>query len=147
MHAAAPEISVFQVFFRLVPQPVPNIFTNESGSKISSCLVAVDHSGRASQQLSHAGMKRRVGLLGGFAHRDVAPGPDDLQRLTVHTSDQTLSIVHPAIGAIAAAEAVLDRLNSVVKEFSDCLLDAGEIVGMNAITPKVRVLQVLCRRV
>src|SRR5262249_54165004 len=79
--------------------------------------------------------------------RDVAPRPDDLQRLTVHTSDQTLSIVHPAIGAIAAAEAVLDRLNSVVKEFSDCLLDAGEIVGMNAITPKVRVLQVLRRRV
>src|SRR5512134_1448912 len=45
-------------------------------------------------------------LLGGLARRDVAPRAHHLDRMAVGVLDQMLLVAHPAIGAVALAEAI-----------------------------------------
>src|SRR5262249_56671242 len=79
--------------------------------------------------------------------RDVAPGPDDLNRLTIDTADQMLFIVDPAIGTILPAKAVLHRMCSVLEQSGYFLLDSDQIIGVDPRAPEGRVLQVLRWRV
>ena len=92
-------------------------------------------------------MRRSFRLLCRLARGDVAPRSDDLQWLAVDASDKTLLVVHPAIGAILAAKAILHRVDPVLEEFGYGFLDAGEIVGVDPVAPEGRVLQILRGRV
>ena len=92
-------------------------------------------------------MCRGFCLLRRLARRDIAPRSDDLQWLSVDTSDQMLLVVHPTIGAIFATEAIFDCVHPVVEELGYGVLDAGEIVGVDAVAPEGWVLEILRGRV
>src|SRR5262245_7244818 len=145
MHATPPEIRILQVIRCLVTQPISNVLTDESRGEISRRPVAVYHRGRTDQQLSETSMRGGFRFLRRLACRDVAPGADDLRRLTVGTSDQVLFVIHPTIGAVLFAEAILHRVHAVLKEFRYGLFDADEIVRMDPLAPKERILEVFGR--
>ncbi len=58
-----------------------------------------------------------------------------------------LLVVHPAIGAVLTAKAILHRMDPVLEEFGYGVLDAGQIVGVDPVAPEGRILQVLGWRV
>ncbi len=58
-----------------------------------------------------------------------------------------LLVVHPAIGAILAAKAILHRMDPVLEERGYGVLDAGQIAGVDAAAPKGWIFQILGRRV
>src|SRR5262245_15130427 len=87
MHATPPEIRILQVIRCFVTQPISDVLTDESRGEISRRPVAVYHRGRTGQQLSETSMRGGFRFLRRLACRDVAPGADDLRRLTVGTSD------------------------------------------------------------
>ena len=60
-----------------------------------------------------------------LARRDVTPRANDLQWFAVDAPDQTLLVVHLAIRAILAAKAILHRVDPVLEEFGDSLLNAS----------------------
>ena len=64
-------------------------------------------------------------LLCCLARRDITPRPNDLQWFAVNVPDQTLLVVHPAIRAILAAKAILNRMGPILEEFADSLLYAS----------------------
>src|SRR5262249_11368096 len=116
MHAAPPEIRILQVLVGLVPEPVPNVLADEGGGEIPSRTVAVDHCGRAREQLCKSGMCCGFCLLRRLPGRDIAPRPYDFCWLAVGASDQMLLIVDPAIGAVLPPKPVLHRMLSILKE-------------------------------
>ena len=87
-------------------------------------------------------MRRGSRLLGRLACRDIAPRPDDLRRLAVGAPDQVLLVVDPAVGAVLAAEAVLHRVDPVLEEPGNGILDSGQVVGVDPVAPEGWVLQV-----
>jgi hypothetical protein len=67
--------------------------------------------------------------------------------LAVDVSDQMLLIVDPAIGAVLAAKAILHRVDSVLEEPRNGILDSGQIVGVDMVPPEGWVLQVFRWRI
>ncbi len=68
MHAPAPEIRIFEIFPRLVTEPVPDVLADEGGREIARGPKAVDHGGRGREQLGKARMRRLSRLFrGSFA--------------------------------------------------------------------------------
>ena len=61
--------------------------------------------------------------------------------------DQTLLVVHPAIGVIFAAKAILHRVDPILEEFGYSVLDTDQIIGVDPVAPEERVLQVLGWRI
>src|SRR5215468_10104506 len=49
VHASAPKIRVLQVFLRIIPKPVLDVFADESWREVSGRSVAVNHCGRTGQ--------------------------------------------------------------------------------------------------
>ena len=58
-----------------------------------------------------------------------------------------LLVADPAIGAILAAEAVFERVLALDEKISDLGLDPGQIFGMDALAPEIRVIEVVARSV
>ena len=58
-----------------------------------------------------------------------------------------LLVADPAIGAILAAEAVLERVLAVDEKIPDLGLDPGQIFGMDVLAPEIRVIEVVARGV
>ena len=58
-----------------------------------------------------------------------------------------LIIVHPAIGAILAAKAILHRVHSILEECGYYLFDPGQIVGMHTLAPEGGIFQIFGWRV
>ena len=108
MHAAPPEIRVFQVFLRLVTQPVPDVLADEGRREISRRLVAVDHRRCRRQQVHEAVLRGDQGLAELLARRDVVPRADHLDRIARRIAQQLQFVADPAIAAILLAEAVFD---------------------------------------
>src|SRR6516165_9640469 len=92
-------------------------------------------------------MRRGLRLFRRLARRDVAPRPDDFQRLAITTADQALLVVHPAIRPVLATKPVLDRVDPIVEEFRYRLLDPSQIIGVDPVAPEGRIPQVLARRI
>ncbi len=86
---------------------------------------------------------RQGGLLGRLARGDLAPGADHLERIAVLVLDQVLLVAHPAIDAVGLAEAVLGDVAAFFEQLGLPRLDLGEILGMDARAPEVRILQIL----
>ncbi len=73
-------------------------------------LEGIDHRRRGLEQEREPLARLLLGGLGGDARGDVAPRADDLGRLAVVVADEMLVVVHPAIGAVLAAEAIFERM-------------------------------------
>ena len=82
-------------------------------------------------------------FLSRLAGRDIAPGPDNLQRLAAAITDKVLLVIYPAIGSILPAEAVLDCVDPVLEEFGYRVFNLSQLVRVNPVAPEGRVLQVL----
>src|SRR4029434_397545 len=67
MHAAPPERRIFEVLLRVVAEPVPDVLADERGREIPRCLVAVDHRGRAGQQVDETLLGRDAAGAGRLA--------------------------------------------------------------------------------
>src|SRR4029077_12843802 len=129
MHAVRPEIWVFEIFLRLVTKPISDVFADEGRLKASRRLIAVDHGWRALEQSRQTRIRLGFLFFRCLTRRDVTPRSNDLQWFTVDAPNQTLLVVHPAIRAILAAKAILHRVDPILEEFGDGLLDAGPVVG------------------
>ena len=73
----------------------------------------------------------------------MAPGADNFRRLAGRVADEMLLVIHPAISAVLAPERVFERLLAGLEELADLRLDAGEILGMDMITPEIRIAEIL----
>ena len=54
-----------------------------------------------------------------------------------------LLVVHPTIRAIFPAKTIFDCVHAVLEELGYGVLDAGEIVGVDAVAPEGWVLEIL----
>ena len=80
-------------------------------------------------------MRRCCRFLSRFARRDITPGADNLHGRTPIT-DKVLLVIHPTIGSILPAEAVLHRVDPVVEELGDRIFHTVQIVGVNPVAPE-----------
>ena len=61
----------------------------------------------------------------------------------VASRTMVLLVVHPEIGAVGTADAILDRpLVVLLKSAVDPGIDAGDVVGVNAIAPKIGIVEI-----
>ena len=115
------------------------------GAEIAAGAKAVDHrrGGAEQERQSRARLfSRRLGLL---ALGDVGPRADDLDGLALGVAHHVLPVVHPEIGAVLAADAILDRSLVALEHPIDPGIDARDIVGVNAVPPQIGVLEIFAR--
>ncbi len=147
MHARAPEVRVLQIFVGLVAEHALDVLADEGGRVGAACLEAVDYGGCAMQQEIEARPRGVLGLLGLLAGADVAPGADDLDRLTVVAAQQILLVAHPDVIAVALAEAVLRSVAALLEELALLGLDRSEILRVHIAAPEIGVLEILLRAI
>ena len=82
-----------------------------------------------------------------FALSDVAPRANHLDHLTVLVPDQLLSVIHPAVGAVLLEKSVLDRVGTFLEQLASLSLHRGEVVGMHAAPPEIRLFEIFLRLV
>src|SRR5262249_6039508 len=116
VYAAPPEIRTIEIFLGFVPKQVLHVWADERRRVIAGRLEAVDHGRRASEPTLRALPGRRGGPFGALALTDVAPGSNDLGRLTIIVTDQPLCVIHPAIASVLAKEAIFDRVAALLKQ-------------------------------
>ena len=58
-----------------------------------------------------------------------------------------LVVVHPAIGAVLAAKAILDGAPALFEQACHLALDPWQILGMDVPAPEVRIFEIFARRV
>src|SRR5690606_12936727 len=83
MHPLAPELGILEVFGGGVPEELGDVGADEGRRVIPARLVAVDHRGRAGEELRQARVGSLARQLRGLPRADVAPRADDLRRLAV----------------------------------------------------------------
>ena len=88
MHAAPPEIGILQILLGLVAEPVPNVLADEGRPEVAGRLEAVDHRRCRDKQMHQTVLRRHQRLAELLAGRDVAPSPDDLERLAGRVAQQ-----------------------------------------------------------
>src|SRR6266478_4966170 len=87
------------------------------------------------------GLRRRCFRSLALAY--VAPRADHFGGLTLFVPDQSLRVVHPAVGAVLLEESVLDRVAALPEQLDGFGLHCGEVVRVHAASPEIGVLQVL----
>ena len=115
--------------------------------EVAARVETVDDRRRGREQADDTILRGDERLAELLARSDVAPRADHFQWFAVVVTDQALLVVHPAIGAILAAEAVLDSVDAILKETSDLRLNARQVVGVDAVAPEGRVIEVFARLV
>src|SRR5262249_9391666 len=139
---AAPEIRIFQVFLRLVAEPVLDVLADESRCEISRGLVAVDHRRRAGQQVHETllrGDERFAELL---ARSYVAPCPDRLDRIPDRITDHLQLVADPAVAPVLLAEAVLIAEAVLFEQARVGFKNAWAVLGVDATFPEIRAVEV-----
>ena len=142
-----PEIRALEVLLAVVAEQVLDVLADEGRGVVAARLEAVDHGRRAGEQVLDPGLGRRHRLLRPLALADVAPRADHLDRLAVLVPDQALLVVHPAVGAVLLEEPVLDGVAALPEQLDGLGLDRGEVVGVHAAPPEIRVFQIVVRLV
>ncbi len=145
MHMATPKIRIFEIFIRGVSQHLPNAGAHESGREISAGDETVDNNRGGAQQQVEPLARALLGLLCLLACRDVRPRADDLDWLSLRVAHNVLLVVHPEIGAIRAADAILDRALVALEHLINPSTNAGDIVRVHAIAPKIGVVEIFSR--
>src|SRR5581483_3126915 len=143
--ASAPEGWILQIFGGTIAKQPLDVLADEGRRVIVPGLERVDHRGRRLEQKRETPPRLVPGGFGGFARGDVAPGADDLLRLALLVVDEMLVVVHPAIGAVLAAEAIFDGLPPGREQVPHLLLHSCEVIGVDASAPEVRVVQIFAR--
>ncbi len=81
VHAAPPEIRMFEILLRCVAEPVPDVLADKGRREVAACLEAVDHRRGAGQEVNEALLRRPQGFSKLLALCDVAPGADHFDRI------------------------------------------------------------------
>src|SRR5260221_6404702 len=142
MHAAPPEIRVFEVFLRLVTQPVRDVLTDEGRRKIARRLVAVDHRWCTRQQVYETVLRGDQGFAKLLARRDVAPRTDHLDRIARRIAEHLQLVADPAVAAILLTEAVFIAESLPLEETRISPENARAVRGMEATLPEIRTVQI-----
>ena len=123
-----------------------DIGADEGRREIAACGKAVDHRrSRAEQQVEPRARDLLPRLLGFLALGDVGPRADDLDRLALCVAHDLLPVVHPEIGAVRAADAILDRALVALEHPVDPGSNARHVVRVNVVTPEIGVLEIFAR--
>jgi hypothetical protein len=142
MHAGAPEGRILEIFVRAIAEQALDVLADEGRRVIAARLEAVDHRWRAIEQERKPFAGPVLGQFGGLARADVAPRAHHLRQRALLVTDEMLVVVHPAIGAVFAPEAIFDRVVALFEQGVHFALDARKIIGMHALTPEIRVFEI-----
>src|SRR5690349_7919423 len=142
MDAGAPELGIFQIFLRAITEQPLDVLADEGRGVVVLGLEGIDHRRRRLEQDREPVAGVILGRLSRLARGNVAPRADDFGGLARLVADEVLIVVHPAIGAILAAEAIFDRLPVSLKEGSNLGLDARKVLGVNPFAPEVRIFEI-----
>src|SRR5262245_37057697 len=89
----------------------------------------------------------RFGLLGRFAGVDIAPRTNHLDGLAVSVSHEVLLVVHPAIRAVLAPDAIFAGVPALGEEAAHFRFNPRKVVGMDVAAPEIRVVELFLRRI
>ncbi len=146
MDPGAPEVGVLEIFVGAIAEQPLDVLADEGRRIIAARLEAVDHRRRAIEQERKPLAGAVLGQLGGFARAYVAPRADDLGWLALIVTDEMLVVIHPAIGAVLAPEAVFDGVVAALEQTVHLGFDARQIVRVDALAPEVRIFEIFARR-
>src|SRR4051812_19605030 len=85
--------------------------------------------------------------LGPLALGDVAPRPDDLERLAGLVAAQAQLVADPAVRAVLVAEPILAGVVVELEQAGELGQDAGKVVGVDPLQPEARALEIVPRLV
>ncbi len=147
VHPLAPEIRRLEIFLRAVAEEALDVLADEGRREVAMGLEAVDDGRGAFKQAVESLPRVRFGLLGRFAGVDIAPRTHHLEGLAVGVSHEGLLVVHPAIRAVLAPEAVFAGVPPFGEEAAHFRLDPREVVGMDMAAPEIGVVEIVLRGV
>src|SRR5262249_53926030 len=136
-----------EVFLSIVSEQVFDILTDERRRIIPARFEAVDYRRRASEQVLDARAGLRHCCLRSLSIGDIAPRANHLDRLALFVPDESLFVVYPAVAVILLEKPILDRVGTFLEQVKRLGLDGGELVGVHAVPPEIRIFQVLLRLV
>src|SRR6266581_2960519 len=108
MDATFPEIGTVEVFLTIISEEILDVLAYERRGEIACSLIAVDHRRRGRQQTPDPVLRGDEGFADLLARRDIVPGADHLDWITLRVAQQLQLVADPAIAAILLAEAVFD---------------------------------------
>ena len=142
MDSAAPEVSVFQVFARLVAKDVFDVLADDNRRKISRRSVAIDDRGGGSQQADKAILRRNQHLTELLACGDVVPSAYNFDWISSRISEHLQIVADPAIIAIFLAKSVFVRKMALLKQPRVTFLDTCQVCRVYATTPELRTFKI-----
>src|SRR5690349_1830020 len=147
VHTVAPEVGAVEIIARLVAQPLLDVLTDEGRPKISRCLEAVNYRRRGREELCETRSRCRFLPLGILERTYVTPGTDHFERFALIVSDELLVVLDPAIGIVLPAKAIFQGVEAGFECERDLRLHPVEVIGMNAVSPKFWIFEIVGRRV
>src|SRR5262245_22678891 len=142
MDPAAPELSAFEVFARVVAENVLDVLADDNRRKISGCPVAIDDRGGGREQADEAILRRNQHFTELLTCGDVVPGADDFDWLSGPVADHLQIVADPAIVAVFLAEPVFVGKMVLFKQPRITLLDTSQVCRMYAAAPEIWALKI-----
>src|SRR5262245_40754405 len=142
MNAAFPKVRTVKILLAFIPEEVLDVLTNEGRRVIAGRFETVDHRRRAGQQVLDASTCRRYFRFRLFPLADVAPRANDLHRLALFIAYKSLLIVDPAVASVLPEKTIFDRVRALLEQVDGLSFYRGQIIGMHAAAPEIRIFQV-----
>src|SRR5215470_2803535 len=143
--ATLPEIGAVDVFLTVVSEQILHILADEGWRIVACRLEAVDDRRRAGEQVLDALTCRRHCRLCLLTLSDIAPRPNDFDRLTIFVANQALLIVNPARAAILLEKSVFYCVVTLFEQLRRLGFGSGEILGVHATPPEIGIFQIFMR--